>query len=77
MGEVRSLSFRVIVFTGTLQITKHEAADLAAKIGCDVGQGVTMKTTLLCVGDQDVSKLAGHSKSSKHRKAEGLIAKGQ
>jgi DNA polymerase-3 subunit epsilon len=28
------------------------------------------------VGDQDVTRLAGHSKSSKHRKAEELIAKG-
>lgn len=71
------LSGQVIVFTGQLQITKHEAADLAARIGCDVGQGVTKKTTLLCVGNQDVDKLAGHSKSSKHRKAESLIAKGQ
>ena len=70
-------SGEVIVFTGQLQITKHEAADLAAKIGCDVGQGVTKKTTLLCVGNQDIEKLAGHSKSSKHRKAENLIARGQ
>jgi DNA polymerase-3 subunit epsilon len=30
----------------------------------------------LVVGDQDVTRLAGHSKSSKHRKAEELIAKG-
>ena len=71
------LSGEVIVFTGQLQITKNEAADLAAKIGCDVGQGVTKKTTLLCVGNQGIEKLAGHSKSSKHRKAESLIAKGQ
>lgn len=71
------LSGEVIVFTGQLNITKHDAADLAAKIGCDVGQGVTKKTTLLCVGNQDIEKLAGHSKSSKHRKAEALIAKGQ
>ena len=71
------LSGEVIVFTGQLQITKNEAADLAAKVGCDVGQGVTKKTTLLCVGNQDIEKLAGHSKSSKHRKAESLIAKGQ
>ena len=31
----------------------------------------------LVVGDQDVQKLAGHNKSSKHRKAEDLILKGQ
>jgi DNA polymerase III subunit epsilon len=29
------------------------------------------------VGDQDIVKLAGHEKSSKHRKAEALIADGQ
>lgn len=34
-------------------------------------------TTLLVVGDQDIQKLAGHEKSSKHRKAEQLIAEGQ
>jgi DNA polymerase-3 subunit epsilon len=32
---------------------------------------------MLVVGDQDVRKLAGHEKSSKHVKAEQLIAKGQ
>ena len=32
---------------------------------------------MLVVGDQDIEKLAGHDKSSKHRKAEQLIAKGQ
>jgi DNA polymerase III subunit epsilon len=31
---------------------------------------------MLVVGDQDIAKLAGHEKSSKHRKAEELIAKG-
>jgi len=39
--------------------------------------GVTKSTTLLVVGDQDVTKLAGHSKSSKHRKAEANIENGQ
>ena len=31
----------------------------------------------MVVGDQDIRVLAGHDKSSKHRKAEELIAKGQ
>lgn len=66
----------VLVFTCALQIRRCEAADLAAAIGCQVDSGVTKKTTLLVVGDQDVQKLAGHEKSSKHRKAEELIAKG-
>ncbi len=60
-----------------MAIPRSEAADLAAAAGCNVGNGVTKKTTLLVVGDQDLRLLAGHEKSSKHRKAEDLIAEGQ
>ena len=66
----------ILVFTGALEIPRREAADLAAVIGCQVASGVTKKTTLLVVGDQDIEKLAGRDKSSKHRKAEELIEKG-
>jgi DNA polymerase III subunit epsilon len=66
-----------LVFTGTLAIRRKDAADLAAQIGCNVESGVTKKTTILVVGDQDVTKLAGKNKSRKHLKAEGLIKKGQ
>ena len=66
----------VLVFTGALEIPRREAADMAAKVGCQVGSGVTKNTTILVVGDQDVARLAGHEKSSKHRKAEELIKKG-
>ncbi len=58
-------------------MVRRDAADMAAEAGCDVGGNVTKSTTLLVVGDQDVTKLAGHDKSSKHRKAESSIAKGQ
>lgn len=67
----------VIVFAGALEISRREAADLAASVGCEVDSGVTMKTTLLVVGDMDVKRLAGHTKSAKHRKAENLAAGGQ
>lgn len=67
----------VLVFTGALGITRLEVADMAAKIGCIVESGVNKKTTLLVVGDQDIKRLAGHEKSSKHRKAESLISRGQ
>lgn len=67
----------ILAFTGALEIPRREAADLAASIGCAVAAGVTKKTTLLVVGDQDISKLAGKEKSSKHIKAEQLIKKGQ
>ena len=66
----------VLVFTGALEIPRREAADLAATIGCQVAPGVTKKTTMLVVGDLDIKKLAGHEKSSKHRRAEELIAQG-
>jgi len=67
----------VLVFTGALELLRSEAADLAASIGCQVTPSVTKKTTILVVGDQDITKLAGHEKSSKHRKAEQLVAEGQ
>jgi DNA polymerase-3 subunit epsilon len=67
----------VLVFTGTLSMPRRTAADAAADAGCRVDSGVTKQTTLLVVGDEDVRRLAGHDKSSKHRKAEELIAKGQ
>ena len=67
----------VIVFTGSLDMPRAEAADQAASAGCEVTTGVTKKTTLLVVGNTDVARLAGNTKSSKHRKAETLISKGQ
>jgi DNA polymerase-3 subunit epsilon len=67
----------VLVFTGALTISRHEAADCAARVGCEVSPGVTKRTTILVVGDQDIKRLAGHEKSSKHRKTEELIGKGQ
>ena len=66
----------VLVFTGALELPRSEAADLAASVGCQVAAGVTKKTTILVVGDQDITKLAGHEKSSKHRKAEQLVVEG-
>ena len=67
----------VVVFTGALSIPRHEAADMAASAGCDVVGAVGKTVTLLVVGDQDVRKLGGQEKSSKHRKAEEAIGKGQ
>ena len=67
----------VIVFTGVLELSRTEAADMATRIGCQVESGVTKRTTILVVGNQDIKKLAGNQKSSKHRKAEGLILNGQ
>lgn len=66
----------VLVFTGALQIPREHAADIAANLGCRVATNVSKATTILVVGDQDIARLAGHKSSSKHRKAEELIATG-
>ncbi len=67
----------VLIFTGALSAPRREAADLADKAGSKVTNGKpSKKTTVLVVGDQDISKLAGHEKSSKHRHAEQLIREG-
>jgi len=70
------LAGEVAVFTGALSIPRKQASDLAAEAGCDVRTSVSKKTTLLVVGDQDIRKLAGRTKSSKQRKAEALISEG-
>ena len=66
-----------LVFTGALSITRRQAADLATVAGCHVQSNVTKKTTLIVVGDQDIRRLSNQDKSSKHRKAESMIEKGQ
>ena len=66
-----------IAFTGALSLPRKEAASLAALAGCKVGDGVTKVTTILVVGIQNKDRLAGYDKSSKHRRAEQLIAGGQ
>ncbi len=66
-----------LVFTGSLSLPRKEAAKIASKIGCNVLNSVTQKTTILVVGTQDSTKLAGYDKSSKHRKVEKLIEKGK
>ena len=71
-----ALAGEEIVFTGALSMPRPEAAALAASCGCNVREGLTRHTTILVVGIQDLSKLKGYAKSTKHRKAEQLIAQG-
>lgn len=66
----------VACFTGRLSMSRTEAATVAAAAGISVKNTVSKKVTLLIVGDQDLELLAGHEKSSKHRKAEELVAQG-
>lgn len=71
-----ALAGSVVVFTGALGMSRNEAAELAARVGMSVKPGVTKETTHLVVGDQDLNVLAGHTKSSKHRKVEDLQSAG-
>ena len=68
-AELDTLGKRVKYF-------REQIANLAAKHGFDVKAGVSKKLHYLVVGTHDVSLLAGYDKSSKHRKAEELIAQG-
>lgn len=65
-----------LVFTGALTIPRRDAAKMAADLGCTVKTSVTKKVSMLVVGDQDITKLAGHNRSSKHRKALELKSQG-
>ena len=66
-----------IVLTGALEVPRRHAADMAHEAGAAVEANVTKHTSLLVVGDQNIEKLNGANKSSKHRKAEQLISRGQ
>lgn len=66
----------VACFTGKLVMSRTEAATIAAGAGIEVKTSVSKKISLLVVGDQDLSLLAGNEKSTKHRKAEELIEAG-
>ncbi len=66
-----------VVFTGALKIARHEAAAMAAQIGFTTSNSVSSHTSLLVIGDQDISRLRpGETKSVKRQKAEALIKSG-
>lgn len=68
---------KTLVFTGALRVMLRDAAAAKASAhGFTIAGGVSKKVHFLVVGIQDSSVLAGHAKSSKHRKAEDLIAQG-
>ncbi|HHW08873.1 MAG TPA: transposase [Firmicutes bacterium] len=67
----------VLVFTGQLRMPREKAAEMAARLGCEIADNVTRRTTILVIGDQGHSSLDGRGKSTKLRRAEQLIAAGQ
>lgn len=71
------LSGEVLVFTGSLSISRTAAADAAAAAGCSVESGVNRHTTMLVVGGPQLHGMGGGTKSSKLLKALQFIARGQ
>lgn len=66
-----------VAMTGDFTLTKSQMADAIAEAGGNVSPTVTKKTTILVLGVQDPSSFAGKPKSSKHTKADEMIAAGQ
>lgn len=65
-----------LVFTGSLSIRRRKAAEIAVNLGCNVSNSINKLTTILVVGTQDLKRLKGKEKSSKHLEAEELIKSG-
>ncbi len=65
-----------ILFTGSLNIPRRKATDIASELGCNVSSSANKKVSMLVVGTQDKDRLGGYDKSSKHRKVEELIKNG-
>lgn len=65
-----------VSFTGELLFPRTKAIEMAIEAGCNYSPNVTKKVTLLVIGEQDQSRLAGKELSSKEIKARELIAKG-
>ena len=69
---------KTVAFTGGLeQMVRRDAMQLVVNLGGIVGDGVTAKTNYLVLGNLAYSSNIKGDKSSKLRKAESLIAKGQ
>lgn len=69
---------KTICFTGTLSSMERKyAAQLVVNKGGTFGNTITKKTNYLVLGIQDYSRFADGQKSSKLKKAEELISKGQ
>lgn len=65
-----------ILFTGSLSISRSNAASLAGNAGCEVKSSITKTTSYVVVGEQDLELTKGRKRSTKHRKAEEYISQG-
>ena len=76
--ESHELFGKGICFTGTLtSMSRKDAAQSSVNKGAIYCSSVTKKTNFLVMGVQDYSKFVDGQKSSKLKKAEELIKKGQ
>lgn len=66
-----------VVFTGQLQMmSRTEAMETVASLGCAVSGNVSKKTTIVVVGGVYSPSLSSEYKTGKHKKAEALIGSG-
>ena len=84
LGSFRTINIvspidgKVCVFTGALEkMLRKDAMQLIANLGGINGDSVTSKTNFLILGNNDYCASIKDGKSSKHKKAEQLILKGQ
>ena len=68
---------KTVVFTGSLKIPRHEAAQMAADCGAVVKGTVSKKTDYLVVGEQDLTLVGDDGMSTKEEKAYALNASGE
>ena len=69
---------KVVAFTGTLEsMPRKDAAQIVANMGGVLNDGVNKKNNYLVLGNFDYCSSIKDGKSSKHKRAEELILKGQ
>lgn len=69
---------KVVAFTGTLEsMQRKDAAQIVANLCGILGEGVTKLTNFLVLGNFDYCSNIKNGKSSKFKKVEQLILKGQ
>lgn len=75
--ETHPLYNKSCVFTGTLEkMTRVEAAQFVVNCGGSVENNITKKTNILVLGNNDYCKSIKDGKSTKQKKAEQYIRKG-
>ncbi len=77
IDETNPIFGKVVVFTGALSsMSRLNAFQIVADLGATPQDSVTKKTNFLVIGKADFVKSVKEGKTSKMKKAESLIAKG-